>query len=227
MHLTVRQLQRRFGDTPVLEGLDFELAPGECVALVGRSGAGKSTLLHLVAGIDRADGGEIRFDDTRLDALDETARTRFRRRHLGLVFQSWNLVPSLCALDNLCLPLELIGIGGSEAKRRAQTLLDQLGLGELAKRFPDELSGGQQQRVAVARALVTRPALLLADEPTGNLDSTSATEVFALFRKFNLEFGCAVLLVTHDSRLSEQCDRTVTLMDGNIDSDSVEPDSAA
>jgi putative ABC transport system ATP-binding protein len=159
MHLTVRHLSRRFGETSVLDGLDLDLAAGECVALVGRSGAGKSTLLHLVAGIDRADGGEIRFDDTRLDALDEAARTRFRRRHLGLVFQSWNLVPSLSALDNLCLPLELIDIGGSEAKRRAQALLDQLGLGELAKRFPDELSGGQQQRVAVARALVHGPSM--------------------------------------------------------------------
>ena len=216
MHLTVRQLQRRFGDTPVLEGLDFELAPGECVALVGRSGAGKSTLLHLVAGIDRADGGEIRFDDTRLDTLDEAARTRFRRQHLGLVFQSWNLVPSLSALDNLCLPLELIGVAGAQAKRRAQALLDQLGLGELAKRFPDELSGGQQQRVAVARALAHGPSVLLADEPTGSLDAESAAAVMRLLIGACREAGASLLLVTHAAEVMGQADRLLRMQDGRL-----------
>ena len=216
MHLTVRQLQRRFGGTPVLDGLDLDLAPGECVALVGRSGAGKSTLLHLVAGIDCADGGEIRFDDTRLDALNEAARTRFRRRHLGLVFQSWNLVPSLSALDNLCLPLELVGIGGSEAKRRAQALLDQLGLGELAKRFPDELSGGQQQRVAVARALVHGPSVLLADEPTGSLDAESAAAVMRLLIGACREAGASLLLVTHAAEVMGQADRLLRMQDGRL-----------
>jgi putative ABC transport system ATP-binding protein len=216
MHLTVRHLSRRFGETSVLDGLDLDLAAGECVALVGRSGAGKSTLLHLVAGIDRADGGEIRFDDTRLDALDEAARTRFRRRHLGLVFQSWNLVPSLSALDNLCLPLELIDIGGSEAKRRAQALLDQLGLGELAKRFPDELSGGQQQRVAVARALVHGPSVLLADEPTGSLDAESAAAVMRLLIGACREAGASLLLVTHAAEVMGQADRLLRMQDGRL-----------
>jgi putative ABC transport system ATP-binding protein len=216
MHLTVRHLSRRFGETSVLDGLDFDLAAGECVALVGRSGAGKSTLLHLVAGIDRSDGGEIRFDDTRLDTLDEAARTRFRRRHLGLVFQSWNLVPSLCALDNLCLPLELIGIGGSEATRRAQALLDQLGLGELAKRFPDELSGGQQQRVAVARALVHGPSVLLADEPTGSLDAESAAAVMRLLIGACREAGASLLLVTHAAEVMGQADRLLRMQDGRL-----------
>lgn len=216
MHLTVRQLQRRFGETSVLDGLDLDLAPGECVALVGRSGAGKSTLLHLVAGIDRTDGGEIRFDDTRLDTLDEAARTRFRRRHLGLVFQSWNLVPSLCALDNLCLPLELVGVDGSEAKSRAQALLDQLGLGELAKRFPDELSGGQQQRVAVARALVHGPSVLLADEPTGSLDADSASAVMRLLIGACREAGASLLLVTHAAEVMGQADRLLRMQDGRL-----------
>ena len=216
MHLTVRQLQRRFGDTPVLDGLDLDLAAGECVALVGRSGAGKSTLLHLVAGIDRADGGEIRFDDTRLDTLDEAARTRFRRQHLGLVFQSWNLVPSLSALDNLCLPLELIGVAGAEAKRRAQALLDQLGLGELAKRFPDELSGGQQQRVAVARALAHGPSVLLADEPTGSLDAESAAAVMRLLIGACREAGASLLLVTHAAEVMGQADRLLRMQDGRL-----------
>lgn len=216
MHLTVRHLSRRFGETSVLDGLDFDLAPGECVALVGRSGAGKSTLLHLVAGIDRADGGEIRFDDTRLDALDEAARTHFRRQHLGLVFQSWNLVPSLSALDNLCLPLELVGIGGTDAKRRAQALLDQLGLGELAKRFPDELSGGQQQRVAVARALVHGPSVLLADEPTGSLDAESAAAVMRLLIGACREAGAGLLLVTHAAEVMGQADRLLRMQDGRL-----------
>lgn len=216
MHLKVRHLARRFGDTLVLDGLDLDLAPGECVALVGRSGAGKSTLLHLVAGIDRADGGEVRFDDTRLDALDEAARTRFRRRHLGLVFQSWNLVPSLSALDNLCLPLELVGVGGSEAKSRAQALLDQLGLGELAKRFPDELSGGQQQRVAVARALVHGPSVLLADEPTGSLDAESAAAVMRLLIGACREAGASLLLVTHAAEVMGQADRLLRMQDGRL-----------
>ncbi|MFN7781363.1 MAG: ABC transporter ATP-binding protein [Lysobacterales bacterium] len=216
MHLTVRQLQRRFGDTPVLDGLDLDLAAGECVALVGRSGAGKSTLLHLVAGIDRAEGGEIRFDDTRLDTLDEAARTRFRRQHLGLVFQSWNLVPSLSALDNLCLPLELIGVAGAQAKRRAQALLDQLGLGELAKRFPDELSGGQQQRVAVARALVHGPSVLLADEPTGSLDAESAAAVMLLLIGACREAGASLLLVTHAAEVMGQADRLLRMQDGRL-----------
>jgi putative ABC transport system ATP-binding protein len=216
MHLKVRHLARRFGDTLVLDGLDLDLAPGECVALVGRSGAGKSTLLHLVAGIDRADGGEIRFDDTRLDALDEAARTHFRRRHLGLVFQSWNLVPSLSALDNLCLPLELIGIGGTDAKRRAQALLDQLGLGELAKRFPDELSGGQQQRVAVARALAHGPSVLLADEPTGSLDAESAGAVMRLLIGACREAGASLLLVTHAAEVMGQADRLLRMQDGRL-----------
>lgn len=216
MHLKVRHLARRFGDTLVLDGLDLDLAPGECVALVGRSGAGKSTLLHLVAGIDRADGGEIRFDDTRLDALDEAARTHFRRRHLGLVFQSWNLVPSLSALDNLCLPLELIGIGGTDAKRRAQALLDQLGLGELAKRFPDELSGGQQQRVAVARALVHGPSVLLADEPTGSLDAESAAAVMRLLIGACREAGASLLLVTHAAEVMGQADCLLRMQDGRL-----------
>ncbi|MCG6116905.1 MAG: ABC transporter ATP-binding protein [Aquimonas sp.] len=216
MHLTVRQLQRRFGDTVVLDGLDFDLAAGECVALVGRSGAGKSTLLHLVAGIDRADGGEIRFDAMRLDTLDEAARTRFRRQHLGLVFQSWNLVPSLSALDNLRLPLELIGIRGTEAKRRAQALLEQLGLGELAGRFPDELSGGQQQRVAVARALVHGPSVLLADEPTGSLDAESAAAVMRLLIGACREAGASLLLITHAAEVMGQADRLLRMQDGRL-----------
>jgi putative ABC transport system ATP-binding protein len=216
MHLRVRNLTRRYGETTVLDGLDIDLAPGESVALVGRSGAGKSTLLHLVAGIDRADGGEICFDETRLDALDEAARTRFRRQHLGLVFQSWNLVPSLTALDNLCLPLELIGVGGAQARRRAQALLEQLGLGLLAKRFPDELSGGQQQRVAVARALVHRPSVMLADEPTGSLDSESAAAVMRLLIGACREAGASLLLVTHAAEVMGQADRLLRVQDGRL-----------
>jgi len=216
MHLTVRGLTRRYGDTAVLDGLDLDVAAGECVALVGRSGAGKSTLLHLLAGIDRAEAGEIRFDDLRIDTLDEAARTAFRRRHLGLVFQSWNLVPSLSALDNLRLPLELVGVRADEARRRAQAMLEQLGIGELGKRFADELSGGQQQRVAVARALVHAPAVMLADEPTGSLDADSAAAVMRLLLGACRQAGASLVLVTHAAEVMGQADRLLRVEAGRL-----------
>jgi putative ABC transport system ATP-binding protein len=216
MHLSVRHLTRRFTDTAVLDGLDLEVDAGECVALVGRSGAGKSTLLHLLAGLEVADGGQIHFDALRFDTLDEAARTRFRRQHLGLVFQSWNLVPSLSALDNLRLPLELIGVRGEQARQRAQTLLDSLELGTLAARFPDQLSGGQQQRVAVARALVHGPQLLLADEPTASLDADSAAAVMRLLIGACRKAGTSLVLVTHAAEVMDQADRLLRMQDGRL-----------
>jgi putative ABC transport system ATP-binding protein len=216
MHLSVRSLTRRFADTAVLEGLDLEVGAGECVALVGRSGAGKSTLLHLLAGLDVADAGNIHYDALRFDRLDEAARTRFRRQHLGLVFQSWNLVPSLSALDNLRLPLELVGVRGDGAKQRAQALLDSLGLGELGQRFPDQLSGGQQQRVAVARALAHGPSVLLADEPTASLDADSAAAVMRLLIDACRAAGTSLVLVTHAAEVMDQADRLLRMQDGRL-----------
>jgi putative ABC transport system ATP-binding protein len=216
MKITVRGLTRRYGDTAVLDQLDLDVAAGECVALVGRSGAGKSTLLHLLAGIDQAEAGSIAFDGQRIDTLDEAARTAFRRRHLGLVFQNWNLVPSLSALDNLRLPLELIGVRGAAARERAHALLERLGLGELGHRFADEMSGGQQQRVAVARALVHAPSVLLADEPTGSLDAESAVAVMRLLVGACREAGASLVLVTHAAEVMGQADRLLRMDAGRL-----------
>jgi putative ABC transport system ATP-binding protein len=216
MKITVRGLTRRYGDTAVLDQLDLDVAAGECVALVGRSGAGKSTLLHLLAGIDQAEAGSIAFDGQRIDTLDEAARTAFRRRHLGLVFQNWNLVPSLSALDNLRLPLELVGVRGAAARERAQALLERLGLGELGHRFADEMSGGQQQRVAVARALVHAPSVLLADEPTGSLDAESAVAVMRLLVGACREAGASLVLVTHAAEVMGQADRLLRMDAGRL-----------
>jgi len=216
MQITVRGLTRRYADTAVLDQLDLDVAAGECVALVGRSGAGKSTLLHLLAGIDQAEAGSIMFDAQRIDTLDEAARTRFRREHLGLVFQNSNLVPSLNALDNLRLPLELIGVRGGAARSRAQALLERLGLGELGQRFADEMSGGQQQRVAVARALVHAPSVLLADEPTGSLDADSAAAVMQLLIGACREAGASLVLVTHAAEVMGQADRLLRMDAGRL-----------
>ena len=209
-------------EVEVLHGLDLRLQRSDFAALVGASGSGKSTLLNLVGLLDRPTGGELFLLGEPTTGMDDDGRTALRRNSIGFVFQFHHLIQAFTALENVLMPL-IVATGKPTADQleRGRGLLAEVGLAGLEHRRPDQLSGGQQQRVAVARALVTRPALLLADEPTGNLDSKSAAEVFELFRKFNREFGCAVLLVTHDPRLSEQCDRTVSLLDGRIESDTV------
>jgi len=216
MKISVRGLTRRYADVAVLDQLELDVEPGECVALVGRSGAGKSTLLHLLAGIDRAQAGSIAYGDQRIDTLDEDALTRFRRQHLGLVFQGWNLVPSLSALDNLRLPLELVEVPAGEARERAGALLAKLDLAALSARFADQLSGGQQQRVAVARALVHGPSVLLADEPTGSLDSENAAAVMRLLVGACREAGASLVLVTHAAEVMGQADRLLRLQAGRL-----------
>ena len=204
-----------------MHGLDLRLQRSDFVALVGASGSGKSTLLNLIGLLDQPTGGELFLLGEPTRHMDDARRTALRGSAIGFVFQFHHLIQAFTALDNVLMPLMVAtGKPTREQSDRARALLAQVGLAGLEQRKPDQLSGGQQQRVAVARALITRPALLLADEPTGNLDSASAAEVFALFRTFNREFGCAVLLVTHDARLSAQCDRTVTLVDGRIERDS-------
>ena len=208
-------------EVEVLHGLDLRLQRSDFVALVGASGSGKSTLLNLIGLLDQPTGGELFLLGEPTRHMDDARRTALRGSAIGFVFQFHHLIQAFTALDNVLMPLMVAtGKPTREQSDRARALLAQVGLAGLEQRKPDQLSGGQQQRVAVARALITRPALLLADEPTGNLDSASAAEVFALFRTFNREFGCAVLLVTHDARLSAQCDRTVTLVDGRIERDS-------
>ncbi len=207
-------------EVEVLHGLDLRLQRQDFAALVGASGSGKSTLLNLIGLLDKPTDGELYLLGEATRDMDDEGRTALRGSAIGFVFQFHHLIQAFSALENVLIPLMVAsGKPSPEQLARGRGLLAEVGLEGLEQRKPDQLSGGQQQRVAVARALVTRPALLLADEPTGNLDSKSAAEVFELFRKFNREFGCAVLLVTHDSRLSEQCDRTLTLVDGKLESD--------
>ncbi|MEO0652245.1 MAG: ABC transporter ATP-binding protein [Planctomycetota bacterium] len=200
----------------ILRGVDLELAPGEFVALLGRSGSGKSTLLNLIGGLDHPDSGTIELDGERVDQLDETARTVLRRRRIGFVFQAFNLVPTLTVLENVLLPLELDRASDAQAKARARSLLAAVGLDDRADSFPDRLSGGEQQRVAVARALVIEPVLVLADEPTGNLDHDTGDGVLDLLESLVPKRGATLLLVTHSREAAERAERVVTLDDGRV-----------
>ena len=207
-------------EVEVLHGLNLRLQRHDFAALVGASGSGKSTLLNVIGLLDKPTAGEMFLLGEPTRNMDDARRTKLRGSAIGFVFQFHHLIQAFSVLENVLMPLMVAsGKPAREQLERARDLLSQVGLEGFDQRKPDQLSGGQQQRVAVARALVTRPSLILADEPTGNLDSKSASEVFQLLRKFNREFGCAVLLVTHDSRLSEQCDRTITLVDGAIAND--------
>ncbi|MCP4621835.1 MAG: ABC transporter ATP-binding protein [Bradyrhizobium sp.] len=197
----------------VLRGVNLHVAPRESVALSGESGSGKSTLLHLIAGLDAADGGEIRVEGTALSALNDAGRAALRRDRLGLVFQQFNLIPSLSVEDNLKFQSRLAG--RHDAAWHAE-LVERLGLGDFLRRYPEQLSGGQQQRVAIGRALAPKPLLLLADEPTGNLDEDTADEVLALARDLVTRSGCGFLMVTHSARLAATLDRQVTLHAGLI-----------
>ena len=205
---------RSAGETvAVLRGVNLRVETGESVALTGESGSGKSTLLHLIAGLDAADGGEIRIDGTALSGLNDAARAGLRRDRLGLVFQQFNLIPSLSVEDNLKFQSRLAG--RHDTTWHAE-LVERLRLGDFLKRYPEQLSGGQQQRVAIGRALAPRPLLLLADEPTGNLDEETADEVLRLARDLVTRTGCGFLMVTHSARLAATLDRQVTLHAGLI-----------
>jgi putative ABC transport system ATP-binding protein len=197
----------------VLRGVDLDVAAGERVALTGESGSGKSTLLHLIAGLDQADSGEIRLGETTVSNLRDAGRAALRRDRLGLVFQQFNLIPSLNVADNLAFQARL-------ANRHDDIwhadLIERLGLGDLLKRYPEQLSGGQQQRVAIGRALAIKPLVLLADEPTGNLDEATADEVLSLARDLVTRTGCGFLMVTHSLRLAATLDRQVHLHAGMI-----------
>ena len=197
----------------VLRGVNLRVGPRESVALSGESGSGKSTLLHLIAGLEAADSGEIRLADLSLTGLSDAARAKLRRDRLGLVFQQFNLIPSLNVDDNLKFQSRIAG--KHDAAWHAE-LVERLGLGELLKRYPEQLSGGQQQRVAIGRALAPKPLLLLADEPTGNLDEETADEVLALARDLVTRSGCGFLMVTHSARLAATLDRQVHLHAGLI-----------
>jgi lipoprotein-releasing system ATP-binding protein len=208
----------------VLHALDLRLGRGELAALIGPSGSGKSTLLNVIGLLDSPSAGELYLLGQPTRAMDDEQRTRLRNQAIGFVFQFHHLIPAFSVLDNVLMPLMIRhGKPTPSDIERARELLDAVGLADFAQKKANQISGGQQQRVAIARALVTQPALLLADEPTGNLDTKTAEGVFELFRRFNREFGCAVLVVTHDPRLSASCARTIQLVDGSIVSDEANP----
>lgn len=218
--VSLRGLTRRYGAgsalRSVLDGVDLDVERGELVALLGRSGSGKSTLLNLVAGIDVPDAGTVHVDGRDLAAMDEGARTRFRRRHVGMVFQAFHLVPVLTVAENVALPLELDGRPDADGRRRIAQLLEAVGLADRADERPDVLSGGEQQRIAVARALVRRPSLVLADEPTGNLDDDNAELVLELLTSMARAENAAVLLATHSARCAAACDRVLRVAHGAL-----------
>lgn len=211
-------------ETEVLHGINFSLQRGELCALVGPSGSGKSTLLNQLGLLDTPSSGELFLLGQPTRSMDDATRTARRNDSIGFVFQFHHLITAFTVLENVLMPLMIrSGKPTAQQRERAMALLQAVGLERYADKKGNAISGGQQQRVAIARALVTQPALLLADEPTGNLDTQTAGEVFELFRRFNREFGCAVLVVTHDPRLSARCVRTLTLVDGLIVSDERQP----
>jgi len=219
--ISVRALSMRLASggrgVDVLTDVSLEVPAGQFLAIAGPSGSGKSTLLGLIAGLDQPTGGRIEVAGVEITALDEDALARFRRDHVGYVFQSYHLLATLTAEENVAVPLELAG--EPDAAGRARALLAEVGLAERAHHYPVQLSGGEQQRVAVARAMARRPALLLADEPTGNLDSATGKQIIELLVGANRRAGCTLVLVTHDVALAAHADRVVTLRDGRIVSD--------
>ncbi|MCB9897754.1 MAG: ABC transporter ATP-binding protein [Planctomycetes bacterium] len=199
-----------------LDGVDVALRSGEMVALTGPSGSGKSTLLHLLGAMDVPDAGEVEVAGRILGALDDEDASAFRNRHVGFVFQFFHLIESLTAVENVALPARLLGLAEPDANARALDLLRRVGVAQLSERFPDQLSGGQRQRVAVARALVNDPVLVLADEPTGNLDHAAGGEVLELLATLGKERDVAILVATHDPLVTRRADREIRLLDGKV-----------
>jgi putative ABC transport system ATP-binding protein len=203
----------------ILRHISLDIARGEAVGLVGPSGSGKSTLLMTMAGLERADGGSIKIDGVRLDGLGEDALAKFRGAKIGIVFQSFHLIPTMTALENVAAPLELAG--AADAFQRAGAELAAVGLADRLSHYPAQLSGGEQQRVALARALAPRPSLLIADEPTGNLDEATGRSIIELLFDLRAERGATLVLVTHDLALAARCDRTIRLRSGKIEAEAL------
>ncbi|MBK8325802.1 MAG: ABC transporter ATP-binding protein [Moraxellaceae bacterium] len=221
--LRVEKLNRIYGEgnaqNHVLKDITFSLKAGEFTALIGQSGSGKSTLLNLIGLLEQPSSGEIYLTEQQISKLHEQQRTKLRNHALGFVFQFHHLLSAFTAIENVMMPLKIRGIADSKLQARAQELLRKVGLEDYGHRYPTQLSGGQQQRVAIVRALMAQPALVLADEPTGNLDSQTADSIFNLLRQINQEDGTAFLIVTHDVHLASRCDRQITLKDGALISD--------
>ena len=202
-----------------VKGIDVTIGEGEMIAIMGPSGCGKTTLLNVLSGSDEPTSGEVTINSQSLFAASDNERSRMRAEYLGFIFQDFNLLPVLTAVENVELPLLLLGNAANEARKTALNALAAVGLGERSEHRPSELSGGQQQRVAIARAIVHNPAVVLCDEPTGNLDSTTSDSVMALLKSINLKMGTTFLLVTHDSNVANQCSRILLMDDGEIVSD--------
>ena len=209
-------IHKSYGSLEVLKGIDLHINKKEIVSIVGASGAGKSTLLHIIGTLDKADRGQLLIDGTEVSKLNDTNLAAFRNQKIGFVFQFHHLLPEFTAIENICIPAFIAGMGKKEATERAEKLLDYLNLGKRKNHKPSELSGGEQQRVAVARALINQPSVVLADEPSGNLDSKSAEELHRLFFRLRDEMQQTFVIVTHNPNLAKMSDRTITIKDGKI-----------
>jgi putative ABC transport system ATP-binding protein len=214
--LQAENLHKSFGQVKPVRGVSLSIAKGDFLAIMGRSGSGKTTLLHLLAGLESATSGQIAFEGQEISRWDEDSLALWRRQHVGLVFQAFHLIPTLSALENVAFPLYPTKMSAAERRQRAQARLERVGLGDRISHRPSQLSGGEQQRVAIARALVNQPSLILADEPTGNLDRESGTVVMDFFRQLNREDGVAVVLITHDAEVAAVADRILVMRDGQL-----------
>ncbi|HEX9004343.1 MAG TPA: ABC transporter ATP-binding protein [Blastocatellia bacterium] len=217
--IQLENVSREYGDGKVVYALDhvnLRIERGERVAVMGPSGSGKSTLLNLICGLDEPSSGAVVIDGVNIAQLDDDRRTRLRREKIGMIFQTFNLLPTLTATENVSLPLRLNGVSRKDAEQRANTMLERVGLSGRVRHRPDEMSGGERQRIAIARALIFKPPVLLADEPTGNLDSTTGQEILNLLDALHGEFNMTILMVTHNEEAAQHCDRVIRLRDGKI-----------